>query len=170
MKKNLTLYIAIALPLIFIIIVAVAIYIPKNFTNTQYKLVYTDNSYEVFKNSYFVENGKIVSRPNVELLKYPPEDLKYYQDSGKLYLYDFETNTTTEITLAEAQKYNAYRGPSSPDGYSVERNYSSAGIFEIFGSYDNGYQFYLVNSKGAKNQIVGLQSDYYELNIIGWVK
>jgi hypothetical protein len=170
MKKNLTLYIAIALPLLFVIIVAIAIYIPTNFTNPQYKLVYTDDTYGIYKNNYVVESGKIVTKNNLELIKYSPEDLKYYSDSAKLYLYDFETNSSTEITLAEAQQYAAFRGPSSPDGYSVERNYSNAGIFEIFGSYDNRNQFFIVNSDGVREKIIGLQSDYYELNIVGWVK
>ncbi len=164
MKKNLPLIIGLALPIIFIIIIAIVVYLPTNFVNPKHNFVYLDQSYGSYLTDIVVVEDKITSVPSGSV------DM-YAKKSPKIYLYDFSKNASYEITLEEAKQLSVTKGPASPDGYSIERNYNHSGIFEIFGSYEDNSGYFITSPEGSKRKLTGIQGEYYyELNIIGWVK
>lgn len=169
MKKNLPLYIGIALPIIFILIIAFIVYLPRTFTNPQNNFIYTINDYENYSNEVVMVDGEVVVRPVSS--EYPVPEKYYTKDTPEIYIYDFEKNASYELTLTEAQEYSLVKGPSSPEGYSVVNEYSHNGIFEIFGSNNSNSGKALVSPNGTKRTLTGLKGDnYQEINIVGWVK
>jgi hypothetical protein len=168
MKKNLPLIIGISLPVIFVAILAVIVYLPSTFINPQHNFLYTENNYGSYANIFSVKDNKVVLVPTDTAMNDP-----YYklEPQPKLYIYDFEKSASYEVTLAEAQRYFVEKGPSSPDGYSIERNYGHSGIFEIFGSYEDNSGQFIVSPDGNKRKLNGLKGEsYYDINIVGWIK
>lgn len=186
LKKHLPLVVAIALPIVFIGILAAAIMLPSMRMNPQHDFVYVDHSdmdkfsYEpiYFRNKYAVEGEKIVRVPLEVPQRAQADSLAIpsgyrYEDAPTLYYYSIRENTSREISFEEAQVLTVAAGPSSPDGYNVSFEYSSDGIFELFGSgSDSGY----VISKGAaRKSLTGMSVDQngyggYNFELIGWVK
>lgn len=183
--NNLPLIVGISLPLVFIVIISVVVFLPSFFVKPQYDFVYTtiDQSYDYYgydqgyKNTYGVENGKIVLEPvPVRLdLSLKRELVVYKGEKPPLYRYDVKTNTSHEISLKEAQSLSLDPGPSSPDGYTVSFENRDDGIFEIFGSNSSNSGLFI--SKGnAKKRLDGLvnNNQYYwyqgNFELIGWIK
>lgn len=167
MKNNLPLIIGIALPVIFVAIIAAIVYLPTAAVNPGHNFLYITNDYGPYKNDYSVKDNKIVLEPtNIR------DDIyTKFDNAPKLYLYDFDKNSSYEISVEEAQKYEVEKGPSSPDGYSIVRNNSHAGIFEIFGSYDNNNGYFVVSPDGARKNLSGISGGYYyNLQVIAWIK
>jgi hypothetical protein len=163
MKKNLPLIIGLALPIIFIIIIAAVVYWPSNFVNPKHNFVYLDQSYGSYLTDIVVVEDKITT------VSSGTSDM--YAKQPTIYLYDFSKNASYEITLEEAKQLSVTKGPASPDGYSIGRNNSHSGIFEIFGSYEDNSGYFISSPDGAKRKLTGIQGEYYyELNVIGWVK
>jgi len=169
MKKNLPLYIGVALPLVFIIIIAAIVYLPSTFVNPKHNFIYVVEDYETYKNNFTIKDDKIVLVPAVKL--YPEVDYKYYKDHPNIYLYDFSKNASYEISFEDLKNYSVVKGPSSPDGYSIVRHEGPAGIFEIFGSYDGNDGKFIVSPNGAKKKMVGVEGETYQnINVVGWIK
>jgi hypothetical protein len=175
-KKNLPLIIGISLPVIFIIVISVVIFTPSFFIKPQYNFIYsTESPYysydQGYKNTYIVENNHIAT----QALPVPTDNriYAYKGDSPTLYLYDVKNNSSHQITLDEAKNYFLDPGPSSPDGYIVRYEYSHNGIFELFGSNQNGSGYFIEKNNGKKELPGLMNSDqYYQGNfkLIGWVK
>ncbi len=138
---------------------------------------YSNSSY---RNTYKISDGKINTEQNATAKNNGMIDSKtailYIADNPPLYLYDVKNNSSHQITLDEAKKYNLDPGPSSPDGYNVGYGYSSSGIFELFGSNGNNSGYY-ISKNNSKKRLGGLGNDYrYSyygsgyFNLIGWVK
>jgi hypothetical protein len=183
--NNLPIFVGIALPLVFIVIISVVVFLPSFFVKPQHDFVYTtsDQSYgyydydQGYKNTYRVENGKIVLEP-VQVRIDPSlkkDSIVYKGDMPPLYRYEVKTNTSREISFKDAENLSLDLGPSSPDGYSVGYEYGNDGIFEIFGSNSNSDGLFI--SKGnAKKRLNGLVNNdgYYwyrgNFKLIGWIK
>ncbi len=183
MKKNIPLIVGIALPIVFIIIISLSIYIPTLYVNPEHNFIYSmnDNYYSnnSYKNTYKITDGKIHTEQTLTAKNNGMIDSKtaiiYMGENPPLYLYDVKTNSSHEITLEEAEKYNLDPGPSSPDGYNIDYGYNNNGIFELFGSSRNGNGFYVYkgNSKKMLTGLSNSKSYYYGagyFNLIGWVK
>ena len=133
MKKNLPLIIGLALPILFIIIIAIVVYLPSNFVNPQHNFIYKEQSYDSYRNDVVIVGDKVSLAPtNITEKGIVADPYLQVKDYPKIYLYDFSKNASYEISLEEAQKFSVAKGPSSPDGYSIERNYNHRGIFKIF--------------------------------------
>ena len=186
-KKHLPLIVAIALPIIFIGILAAAILIPSMRMNPQHDFVYFDymesnaKAYPyapvVFKNEYYVLDGKIAKRPlnagvAVNQGMPAPGETYEYREAPTLLYYSMADQASREISYEDALKLSLVAGPSSPDGYTVKFEYNNDGIFELFGS-DTGSEY--VITKGAGKKILGgIVNDkpYYggsEITVVGWV-
>ncbi len=179
-NKNLPIIIGIALPVIFIIAIFFIVSSPVSRVNPQYSFVYTldgnQSYYYQYKNTYELSNGKIVSKS----IDIPKEDPYYknktLKDYPTMYIYDVKNDTSKELSLPEAQKYELVVGPSSPDGYTVEYVYGNTSLFDeilLGGSNrrNNGYYITKGYSQKKLNNIVN-PYDYYGGNfrIIGWIK
>jgi hypothetical protein len=121
-------------------------------------------------NTYKVINQRVAMEPNPSYNTTTSYGYGESQSAPKLYVYDITTNTVKQITLEEAQQYVVDPGPSSPDGYQVQYNYNSNGIFDLFagGSRRSGY----VISKGSTSKsLPGMTSDSYygSYSFIGWI-
>jgi hypothetical protein len=171
--KNLPLIVGIALPIVFIIVLSVVIFAPTLFVTPTHNFVYSTNGNyygdDYYQNTYKVVSGHIVLDP------VPPRYAtdRQRKDAPPLYLYDVKTDSSHQITLAEAGQYTVDPGPSSPDGYTIAYEYGHNGIFEIFGS-DNSNNGYFVSKDSKKKKLTGLSNDRYygdgAFKLIGWIK
>lgn len=185
--NNLPLIVGISLPLVFIVIISIVVFLPSFFVKPQHDFIYTDSDpyqnygyygYDQgYKNTYGVENGKIILEPVP--VKIDPslkkEFIVYKGEMPTLYRYDVKTNTSHEISLKEAQSLSLDPGPSSPDGYTVSFENRNDGIFEIFGS-NNSTSGLFISKGNAKKRLDGLvyNNQYYwyqgNFKLIGWIK
>jgi hypothetical protein len=176
-SKNLPIIIGIALPLVFITIISLVLFVPSFFIKPKHNFIYSipSNSYysySDYKNTYVVEKNSLVLKKNPL-----PKDDSYgrylTEDAPILYFYDVRNNSSHQITFEEAQRYILDPGPSSPDGYSIDFDYGSSGIFEIFGG-NNGYRGYYIMRNGAKKKLDAIALDKYSYSgtfkLIGWIK
>lgn len=174
MKNNLPLIVGIALPLAFIAVISAIVYLPSNFVNPKHNFIYTENAYGAYKNDVVVVGDKIAIRPSDYVKSMNGiDDLDYLENNPKIYLYDFSNESSHEITLEEAQQYLVERGPSSPDGYTIEMSYGHNGIFELFGSYDNNSGHFISSKDGSKKKLNGIATNvgyYGDLNVVAWIK
>jgi hypothetical protein len=176
MKKHIPLLIGISLPVLFILVISAVIYLPVLSIKPQHDFIYVaQNEYAPYdqasKYIYDIKDGKVITKPNTK--KFPEQIL--LNEPPKLYMYDINTDTSHEISLADAQKLSVDPGPSSPDGYMVEYKYGHDGIFELFGS-DNGSNGYYVSKDNGSKKLKGIVNfnGYWGYNegfkIIGWIK
>ncbi|HEU5114498.1 MAG TPA: hypothetical protein VFT82_01895 [Candidatus Paceibacterota bacterium] len=174
MKKNISLIVAIALPLIFLAAVAIAVLVPAASVHPTYSFIYTSDPsyygyYGAYRSTYIVNNGSIA----LQSLPTQP-NMQYRDEAPPIYLYDVKTDTTHVLTLDQAHAYSVDPGPSSPDGYIVQYEYGNNGIFDLFGarSDSNGY---FIEKGSAKKKLPGLaESNGYSYNgsfkLLGWIK
>ncbi|MEI8061802.1 MAG: hypothetical protein WCG97_00695 [bacterium] len=170
------LIIGISIPILFIIIISIIIFTPNLYIKPAHNFLYTtlgeENYYgsgQIYKNTYAVENERLVLRPGVL-----QEKQTYKADFLPLYLYDVTTDSSHQVTYEDEKNLALDPGPTSPDGYSVSWEYNHDGIFELFGSDGSKNGYFIEKGKGKK-QLTGLNSSngyYYQGNfkLIGWVK
>lgn len=182
MRKNITLIIALLIPVIMVLFIIGSVYIPKMFVNPQYSFVYSsvdanyNYNYQVTteKFVYEVKNGKVVKNILPVRYDYNNKPIAEYGPTEKLYFYDVIKNSTKEISLDEAQKYNLNTESRSPDGYALERNYGNYGIFELFGSNRENNGWYIKKGMGSKKLTFGNTNNlnyysYDQIKFLGWV-
>lgn len=171
-KENLPIIIAIALPILFIIIASALIFVPSILVDPQHNFIYTsDTTYSKYENIYTVVDGKISIKQNPYIDEYSKVSI---YDVPKIYLYNVEDDTSKEISLEEAQKFDLDPGPSSPDGFYINYEYGHNGIFEIFGDSGNNRGWYITKGNAEKkiDAIHNERSYYYsnDFELIGWIK
>lgn len=164
MKKNLSLIIALSLPILMVIAVAISIYVSKKSINPRYDFLYTVKG--GYDKPYFnigVSNNRVTKSA-------APQD-PYWKDQlpedPSLYIYDVKNNTNKQISYDEATKLRIDAGPQSPDGYTVDRGGSNSVIFYSSSNYN---QFYIKNNSAAKAIDLGLDTaSYYDYRFVGWI-
>jgi len=178
--KHLPLIVAIALPIIFIIALALILIVPSSRIKPQFDFVYTDQSeeynrnyYEIeYKNKYDIKEGKLTLTPIPSRFSTRVDKTGIeYKEAPTLYYYDVIENTSREVSFADMQNETFDAGPSSPDGYQVDHDYNSRGVFELFGS-DSNSGYYISKGRGKK-LLTGISSPYYggdTIKVIGWIK
>jgi hypothetical protein len=183
-KRNIVIIIAFSLPILLIIGVALSIYIPSLFLSTKYNFVYiicTESNYRYItcnnyiQKRYSVVNNRIVINnidPTLDSDNDPMPDINENYVT-RIILHDTEKNESREITFEEAQTLTLNNFKISPDGVTVEDEYSSGTDLFIFGGSSSTYGYYL--SKGKTKKKLNLIYDYdqyyyrYHFQFIGWV-
>jgi len=184
-KKNITLVLAFALPIILIAVVALVAYVPSMFFNSNYNFIYAtcgnENYYSYKCDSYLqklysVVNGKLTVNQvalNIDLDHDGEIDFdKNY--STHIFFHDVKKNVSREITLQEAQKFSLNGLITDPDGVNVSGQYD--GGTDVFPFYNghSSYNYYLEKNKSKKRLNLINSNErysYYERNFyfIGWV-
>jgi hypothetical protein len=176
MKKNPALIVGIALPIVFILVLVAVILIPSLSIKPKYDFLYSLSNYnsynELYKNNYQVDGGKLSLQPVT--VESNPGPGTVIQDAPQIFMYDVKTNTTHQVTFADAQKLTLDPGPASSDGYTVNYQYGNGGVLDLFGGDDNTYGYYVSKGNAAK-RLTGLPSNSYGYNnggfvFIGWIE
>lgn len=165
-KKNITLILAIFLPLLMILLIVASIYLPRIFIDPpQYDFLYSVvRNYYVGGGKYFVENGKIVER---EQRTEEDEKYGYIVEDSKLFFHDIEKNESREVSFEEALSFNLDSRIISPDGFEVVYGERVSSVF-----FPRGLDVFYIKGHGL-SQKLNLQinySDYHGFKFIGWIK
>ena len=171
-KKNLPLYIALAVPVLMIILVAAFIYLPGIGKHPKYNFVYMSGDsvyYYDYNNGYTVQNSHLVYIPPTA-----PNNNYYNQNQQQphFYMYDTSRGEAREISYAEAQSYNLDPTTTSPDGYKVEQGNGNGGDF-FFGGSSGDYNSWFIkgHNRSVKLNLKTVSGvyNYYNFRFLGWV-
>lgn len=170
MLKHLPLILGIALPVAFVGMVLGMAYLPALGVRPAYDFIYTNeipNYQRIFKNEFRVEDGRLVLEP----VDVSGEDIsrRTLVEMPRLYRYNSETESVTEVSYEEVKNLPMSAGPSSPDGYLVEYRHSSSGLIGLFAGGDNNSGHYLIKG-GAAKRIPAVSGNPYRtpLEVVGW--
>lgn len=170
-RKNIPLYIALAVPVIMIAVVALLVYLPSGFIHPSYRFVYSSGGDYPY-NEYVVHDRHLEKNP-------PAPNDPYAQRYAaaaepQLFIYDPVKNESREASLDEATGYVLDPTTQSPDGYEVSQGNSDGGIFEAFFGGNRDYSArYLVGHHGSKKMnlksVAGSYYDPYSFRFLGWI-
>ena len=165
-KKNVSLIVGIAIPILMICLIAVSIYLPLLFAPApQFNFLYVaGDSYS----HYGVKNGSLVKNE----VKYPEHRTPI---NPRLFIHDVSKNTDQEISFEEAQNLKLDATAKSPDGYEVVYGSSDYGFFPFFFSGGDDYDaMYLKGHSTSKKLELQSSNDrrYYYRNrhFLGWIR
>lgn len=169
-KRNISLIIGIAIPLIMIALVAASIYLPQLFAPPpKFNFLYvTDDDYYQGR-QYAVENGRLTRRE----IKYPEH---YTPGVSRLFVHDVSANQSKEVSFEEAQKLQLDAAIKAPDGYEVAYGNRDYGVFPLFFSGGGDYDaMYLKGHNASRKLNLQLPSDgryYYRdrARFLGWLR
>ena len=183
-KHNLSLVVALAIPVLMIVLVAGAIYLPRLWAPApQYDFLYAVGSYPAYvvpEESKYIEHTYVVSggrltRQSRELaqntlgLAYPLWRSDERQEP-RFYVHDAATNTSRELTDDEAGALHLEAEKESPDGFELVRGSASGGFpfFDDGGDYDT---YYLRGHSVSRELNVKTGSSTFAdgFTFIGWV-
>lgn len=169
-KKNISLIVGIAIPILMIFLVAISIYLPILFAPTpRFNFLYvTDDGYYP-SYLYVVENG-VLNKREVKHPEYPTPRV------ARLFLHDVSANESKEISFEETRKLKLDANAKSPDGYEVVYGNTEYGVFPLF--FSDGYNYndmYLKGHNASKKLNLQSSTDdrYYCRNrarFLGWVR
>jgi hypothetical protein len=183
-KQNIVILTAFALPILLIIGVALSVYLPPLFLSTKYNFVYImcaeskyryNNCNNYIQKRYSVVNNKIIINNIDPTLdsdndKIPDINENY---TTRIILHDTEKNESREISFEEAQTLTLNNFEISPDGVTVEDDYSGGSDFFIFGGSSSTYGYYLAKGEiKTKLKLIYDYDHYYyrdNFQFIGWV-
>lgn len=159
-KKNYSLILGLLIPLLMIMFVAASIYLPTLFTKpAEYDFLYNLSS--SYNNPYVVTQEKLtLAKVRADAYKTPSAD--------KIYRYSVSTQTSTQLSFADAQKLRLRESKISPDGFTLVSGSGSSGMFPFFYSGPDENARYL--KKNAYSQKIFLETDnYYDFSFLGWI-
>lgn len=172
-RKNLSLFIGISLPIIMIAIVAASVYLPRLWASPpQVNFLYSmADSYDVYGEYYSVESGILKKQETAD--KNSPTDPaipKPIITKSRLYLHDVVTNKSREVTFAEAQKFQLDYSIVSLDGFEIVHGNSGGGFF-LFGSSQSDYNSRFLRGHGIsiKMNLISSPEYSYSFRFLGWV-
>lgn len=174
-KKNITLVIGIAIPILMILFVAGSIYLPGLFIKPHFNFLYASGDESHCYNSvlqYSVQNNRLV-RDTSNLQMQQNESANCPNIEPKLYLYDVTINKSNDISFAEAQNLQLDSNVKSPDDFEVVYGSSGDSFFPFF--YGGGTDYnsrYIKGHNVSKKLNLQLNGGYYYNNFrfIGWIK
>jgi len=172
-KKNLPLYIALAVPVLMIILVAAFIYLPGIGKKPAHNFLYMtgNNVYDYAYNNigYQVNGGHLVYNPPAS----PAPNQPNYPASGDVhfYLYDVANNQAKEVTLAEAEGYNLDSSNTSSDGYTIQQGNGNSGDF-LFGGGGGDYTSWFIkgHNRAIKLNLKLTGAYYSNFRFLGWTE
>lgn len=160
-RKKLLLILALASPVLLVVIAALVIYLPNLLVKPKYDFIYaTQNNYGT--QSFSVVNGRVQQNSAPFQNNYP-----YPLSQPQLYYYNVAADKSTEISLADVQKFMLDPSSSSPDGFKIDYGSSYSGGFLLFGSY-NDYNTRVLDGHGLHKKL-NLGQLGYQVSILGWV-
>ncbi len=178
LKKNITLVIALAIPVLMVIFVAASIYLPGLFVKPKTDFLYAvGDTYCSGMQMFKVENGKIkkleIPTPGTDgdIRAMPIEKLAPATVSCKdikLYYYDVVKDQSREITLEDAEKLKLDASVESPDGFEVVQGSSGDG-FPFGAEVDYTKRYLKGNNIGKELQISLNQDQSFSFQFVGWV-
>jgi len=174
-KKNITLIIGVAIPILMILFVAGSIYLPALFIKPQVNFLYSIGGYS----SYYYETGHQYSVRGSKLTESQPRPVQsQYQPPQKpedatLYIYDVVKKESREISFQEAQKLNLDGNLISSDGFEIVYGSRGESFFPFFFGTGTDYNVRYLRGHNV-SQKLNLQlneSSYYnQFDFLGWVK
>ncbi len=168
-KKNISLYIGLAIPVLMILFVAGSIYLPRSFApQPQHDFVYSIGDEFSYPTQYIVR-GETVEKNTVE---YPPEP-KRPQTTPRLFRYDVTANQAEELSFEAATKLKLDSNAISSDGFEVTYGNQDTGIYPFFIFAERDYNSLYLTGHRTSNKInIPLpRNNYYAgWQFLGWVK
>lgn len=168
----------VGIPILFLIVVGMIAYVPSIYAQPQYDMLYSRSE------SYYPIDGMgnyYVAQQHVQALVDPTSarvivNQKNPNDAGQqrmrsiattqLYRFESATGRSEQIDFADAQKLLVDPSPVSPDGYSLEQDQATSGVFPFF-FIDNAHQGYVLK-KGLVRKDISIGMGEYA-HFIGWV-
>ena len=171
-KKNLPLYIALAVPVLMIILVAAFIYLPGIGKKPKVNFLYMtgNNVYDYAYNSgYQISGGHLIYNPPVPPITNRPNNV--VSDDAHFYVYDVAGNQAKEVTLAEAEGYSLDSSNTSSDGYTIQQGNGNSGDF-LFGGGEGDYSSWFIKGHNRAIKLnLKLSGTYYSnFRFLGWVE
>lgn len=179
MKKNISLILGLAIPVLLVGIIILAVYVPQMMLKPSQDFLYVvgqNKSYYSYGDSYSITDGRLTKTFNA----YPQKDIDpSYQPkypTVRLFIYEASTGLNKEVTYEQAKSLVFGSTGQSSDGFIfVGRDgYHNNGIFEIFGSPRERSASYL--KKGDLRKKITLaedsSNDYYyneEVQFLAWI-
>ncbi|MFA5087365.1 MAG: hypothetical protein WC470_03655 [Candidatus Paceibacterota bacterium] len=172
-KKNLSLVVAILIPVLMVLFLVAVIYVPRIYNHPQYNFVFVSGGN--YNEEYIIQNGKLIARLNTDNIvpidkaapAVPPQKFL-----ARLFVYDIKQDKSAEVTLEQAQAMNFYPDVKSPDGYEIINGSSSYG-FSLFGGYSQDFSTLFITGHGLNKKLNTpvLASNRYDINLrfVGWV-
>lgn len=171
LKKDWSLWLAIALPFAMILFVAASIYLPRLWAPIPtFDFVYAANDmskgYGVPMYNVRVLDGKIIKEESFIPQDEPtPVNKQQNYIEPHLYRYDISTGESKNLTFEEAEKLKLDDREKSPDGFDVSQGGGYSGPF----GGGSGPAIYLVgHSVSQKLDLRGVDN-VYDFEFIGWV-
>lgn len=146
-KKNISLIIAIAVPILMIIFVAASIYLPRFFIHPQYNFLYVTGDYSEAQR-YAVDDTQLVKND----LKQP--DNYNYRGEAKLYIYDVGSDQSTEVAFIDTRELNLNSNRESVDGFEIVSGDQSHGLFPFSFSSDHDYCSRYISGHNLSRKLV----------------
>jgi hypothetical protein len=169
-KKDWSLWLAVALPVAMVVFVAASIYIPRFFApKPQYGFVYvahdTVNGYTIPAYALHITNSQLVKEPTVKDSSVPADVKQPQYVEPHLYQYDSATGESKSITFEEAQALKLDDRQKSPDGFDVSQGGGYSGPF------DGGSAPALYMAGHFVSQKLSLRgvNNVYDFEFVGWV-
>lgn len=152
-----------------IIVLAVAIYLPGVNKKPAHNFIYATGGNMYYGQLKYTVSGEYLKENRVT----PTLNDPYYkgvEQITNLYLYDVESNSSTELTFEQASQYQLDPNTTSDDGYKVERG-NGNGDF-LFGSGGNDYNTWFIkgHNRSKKLKLNVSTANYYDVQFLGWVK
>jgi hypothetical protein len=175
-KENLPIIVGVALPIIILVGALLVVFVPRLFVSPEYDFVYTIYDSRSYNRDYDyftleVVDGKIKQIPNLPDGITGQQEIQTTFKTPDIFIYDVKNDASREISIDEAQDLALVKGPSSPDGYTVNFQRTHSGIFELFGSRSSsGYYIGKGNNKRVLPGLVTTGYYYNNFQLIGWVK
>ncbi len=171
-KKNLPLYIALAVPVLMIVVVAAMIYLPGIGKKPKINFLYMTGTYVYDygygSGGYQVGGGHLVYNPPAANYNYPNTS---QTGQVQFFVYDVTANQAREATLAEAQSYTLDPTNTSSDGYTVSQGNGNGGDF-LFGGGGGDYSSWFIkgHNRAIKLNLKLSGSAYSNFRFLGWIE
>ncbi len=186
-KENITLLVALAIPVLMVIFIVAAIFIPRQFIKPAYSFIYALGPYPSYAEDigpspnsavkericdvhYFSVEGETLTEKTTREERF---DCTYREgfEVPKFYIYDNESGQSRELNREELKSLKLDSNLKSADGFRVEHYYSNENISTaLFGGTtsdrDSVYMKGEVVSKKLDIQWDGRQV----FNFVAWVK
>ncbi len=170
-KKNVSLVLGMAIPVLMIIFVAGSIYLPGLFIQPRFNFLYAtggDNYYYNGGQQYVVQNGVLVQN---EKKNQPPTGTI---TESRLFLYDVTRDESREISFDEARGMNLNSNLVSPDDFEVVPGGRGGGIFPFDFNSGVDYNARYVQGHNVSKKINWVRSSgtyyYNDFHFLGWIK
>lgn len=167
-KKNIPLYLALAVPLLMILVVVILVYLPGIGKSPKINFLYATGdqiTYDYY-NRYYVSGNHL----NVSQDPVPNYQPSYNKKDVHFYIYDVIKKEASEISFNEAQQLNLDPSNISSDGYVVT-NGSNNGGFPFGGPSDYNSFYIRGHNRSQKLNLKLSGSNYYSnFRFLGWIK